>query len=62
MGWREVRRWSFATWALGAALGVLLVTGLVPAKALAASPCAGRDGAGWTLSTNEFSNISTRHA
>jgi trehalose/maltose hydrolase-like predicted phosphorylase len=29
---------------------------------LADSPCPGRDGAGWTLSTNEFSNISTRHA
>jgi trehalose/maltose hydrolase-like predicted phosphorylase len=58
----EVRRGSYAKWALAATLGLLLVTGLLPAKALAASPCAGRDGAGWTLSTNEFSNISTRHA
>jgi trehalose/maltose hydrolase-like predicted phosphorylase len=58
----EVRRGSFARWALGAALGVVLVAGLVPARALADSPCPGRDGAGWTLGTNEFSNISTRHA
>jgi trehalose/maltose hydrolase-like predicted phosphorylase len=58
----EVSRGSFARWALGAALGVVLVAGLVPARALADSPCSGRDGAGWTLGTNAFSNISTRHA
>ena len=46
----------------GAALAVIVVTVVLPASALADSPCPGRDGAGWTLSTNEFSNISTRHA
>src|SRR6187200_1217733 len=58
----EGRCGSCAKWALGATLGLLLVIGLSPARALADSPCAGRDGAGWTLGTNEFSNISTRHA
>jgi trehalose/maltose hydrolase-like predicted phosphorylase len=58
-----VGRGSFAGWVSGAALGVILVLGLSPASAIAASPCpAGQDGAGWTLSTHEFSNISTRHA
>ena len=46
----------------GAALAVIVVTVVLPASAFADSPCPGRDGAGWTLSTNEFSNISTRHA
>jgi trehalose/maltose hydrolase-like predicted phosphorylase len=53
---------SFARWVLGATLAVVLMIGLLPARALADSPCAGRDGAGWTLSTNEFSNLFTRHA
>jgi trehalose/maltose hydrolase-like predicted phosphorylase len=40
-----------------------MVLGLAPAAAHAAGPCPdGRDGAGWTLGTNQFSNISTRHA
>jgi hypothetical protein len=46
----------------GAALAVIVVTVVLPASALADSPCPDRDGAGWTLSTNEYSNISTRHA
>ena len=46
----------------GAAVAVIVVTVVPPASALADSPCPARDGAGWTLSTNEFSNISTRHA
>ena len=46
----------------GAALAVIVVTVVLPASAFADSPCPDRDGAGWTLSTNEFSNISTRHA
>src|SRR6188472_1077709 len=58
----EGRRGSCGKWALGATLGLLLVIGLSPARALADSPCSGRDGAGWTLSTNEFSNVFTRHA
>ena len=49
-------------WVSGAAVAVIVVTVVLPASALADSPCPGRDGAGWTLSTNEFSNISTRHA
>jgi len=58
----EGRCGSCAKCALGATLGLLFVIGLSPARALADSPCPDRDGAGWTLSTNEFSNISTRHA
>ena len=54
----KVRRGSFAPWTLGAALGVVLVAGLFPAGALADSPCPARDGAGGTLGTSEFSNIS----
>jgi trehalose/maltose hydrolase-like predicted phosphorylase len=49
-------------WVSGAAVAVIVVTVVLPASALADSPCPGRDGAGWTLSTNAFSNISTRHA
>ena len=49
--------------ALGVAVVVGVVVGLSPGAALAAGPCPdGRDGAGWTLSTNQFSNLFTRHA
>src|SRR4051794_17851243 len=53
-----------ATWmrsALGVAVVVGVVVGLSPGAALAAGPCS-RDGAGWTLSTDQFSNVQTRHA
>jgi trehalose/maltose hydrolase-like predicted phosphorylase len=49
--------------AIGAVVGFVMVLGLAPTAASAAGPCPdGRDGAGWTLGTNQFSNISTRHA
>jgi trehalose/maltose hydrolase-like predicted phosphorylase len=56
-------RASSTRFAIGAVVGVVMVLGLAPAAAHAAGPCPdGRDGAGWTLGTNQFSNISTRHA
>src|SRR4051794_18241347 len=53
------RAW-FRRSVLSFGIGVLGVMWLGPPGASAASSCA-RDGAGWTLATDTFSNVSTRH-